>query len=125
MSIKVIRKTNVIGMGSPIHIKLNGKKIEKIEAEERLEIEMTDSHANLSVSQTGTKSNQLEVRNGDTIEITSTNWAVIVRALPAIVILLVSFLSDNTNHVLLSAIIAVALVIISTFLFNAYHIKKV
>ena len=112
-------------MGSPIHIKLNGKKIEKIEAEERLEIEMTDSHANLSVSQTGTKSNQLEVRNGDTIEITSTNWAVIVHALPAIFILLVSFLSDNTNHVILSAIIAVALVIISTFLFNAYHIKKV
>lgn len=125
MSITVVRKTNVIGMGSPIHIKLNGKKIKKIEAGEQVEIEMIDTHANLSVSQTGTKSNQLEVRDGDTIEITSTNWAIIVRALPAVAILLVSFISDNTNHVILSAIFAVALVIISTFLFNTYEITKV
>ena len=71
MTITVINHTNWLGNGSILTIKINGKKIIKINPEQRLWINLPQEPATLSVSQLGSKSNHLEVQDGEIIEITS------------------------------------------------------
>lgn len=70
MTITVINHTNWLGNGSTLTIKLNDKKIIKINPEQRLRINLPQEPATLSVSQLGSKSNHLEVQDGEIIEIT-------------------------------------------------------
>lgn len=71
MTITVINHTNWLGNGSTLTIKLNDKKIVKINPEQQLRINLPQEPATLSVSQLGSKSNPLEVQDGEIIEITS------------------------------------------------------
>lgn len=78
MSITVKRNTGWLGMGANLIIKINGEKTTKIWHEETKNITIPDDTVQLKVSQFGTKSNEIEVRSGDTVEITSTKGSYLL-----------------------------------------------
>lgn len=78
MSITVKRNTGWLGMGANLIVKINGEKTIKIWHEETKNITISDDTTQLKVSQFGTKSNEIEVRSGDTVEITSTKGSYLL-----------------------------------------------
>jgi len=74
MHIRVARNTGWIGSGTSIRILANGEKILSISHKQEAEIEIPHEKVRLKASQFGARSNDIEVRDGDLINITSTAW---------------------------------------------------
>lgn len=123
MSITVIRKTGVFGMGAGISIKVNGQKISRITENQQLEITIPNETARIKVSQHGVKSNELTVQEGDTIEIRTSIWSYIN---PFLLILIPIFLRSTSSIPTSTSIIFTfaALIIINLFLMNGFRIFK-
>ena len=123
MSITVIRKTGVFGMGAGMSIKVNGQKISRITEDQQLEITIPNETARIKVSQQGMKSNELTVQEGDTIEIRTSIWSYIN---PFLLILIPIFLRSTSSIPTSTSIIFTfaALIIINLFLMNGFRIFK-
>lgn len=80
MSVTIIRRTGWLGMGARIAIAVNGEKKARIGFRENLQLSLPTETAVLSVSQFGAKSNSVEVKDGDTVELRTSIWtkAIIV-----------------------------------------------
>lgn len=129
MTITVINHTNWLGNGSILTIKLNGKKIVKINPEQRLRINLPQEPATLSVSQLGSKSNHLEVQDGEIIEITSRKLTSKIFFSSLFIFNILIFLTNMFFPTISSkmATISILGVIYMTLLFQVkwYQLKKV
>ena len=54
------------------------KKLEKLKKEQQVEINIPTDHARLIVTQFTNQSNELEVNDGETIEITTAKWSNLI-----------------------------------------------
>lgn len=77
MSIIIKRKTGGSGAGSKMSIKVNGEKVKKIAYRQEIELDIQKEPALIEVEQLGVKSNEINVNNGDIVEIKTTKMTYI------------------------------------------------
>ncbi len=74
MSVLVRRNTGWQGSASKIQIQINGEKIDSVGDNQEVNVRLPDGKAQLNVTQFGVKSNEIEIEDGDIIDITVTRW---------------------------------------------------
>ena len=122
MSITIKRNTGWFGMATQIQIKVNGEKIASIADKQHVEVELPDNKANLKVMQTGIKSNEIEVQDGDIIEIRQTRWHLMSFSLMMAVMFLTIFIPSLTYRLIATLSLGV-LLIINLFLIDGFYLK--
>lgn len=91
--IKLKRRTGWVGMAVSLKIRVNGEVVDKIEHQQELFLNLEQSPSSLQVTQTGSKSNTIDVTNGDTLVIRSTFIDKLFFS-----ILLISFITSTVFH---------------------------
>lgn len=124
MSVTIKRKTGLSGVASKMSIKVNGEKITKIANEEVVDIDIDAESTLLRVTQFGTRSNQIEVKDGDVVEINTTKIYYIIFLFPFISLIVSNSLQDQpyTLNTFLMLFLGMLLIL---FLFEGYHLKKI
>lgn len=124
MSVTVKRNTGTLGMGAKFSVKVNGEKVTKIAHEEAIELDIKDENASLRVSQFGSRSNQIQVKDGDVVEVTTTRLAYLAFLIPFIFIV-VSNTVENVYYSTSTFVLMVLLMLVILFMFNCYRLKVV
>ena len=124
MAITIVRRTGIIGMAGKIAIKINGKKVDKVKTEQQIEFNIPNDSVKLQVSQSGMRSNELEVSDGETIEITTPKWSSLILFLLIILPSLLNFI-PNYQFGIMGIIIYSFIVIILFSAVKWYRIKKI
>ncbi len=124
MSVTIKRKTGLLGVASKMSIKVNGEKVTKIANEEVVDIDIDAESILLRVTQFGTRSNQIEVKDGDVVEINTTKIYYIIFLFPFISLFVSNSLKDQpyTLNTFLMLFLGMLLIL---FLFEGYHLKKI
>lgn len=122
MSITIKRNTGWQGMDSKIQIEVNGEKAASVMENNSVDVELPDGKAHIKVTQFGIKSNEIAVKEGDIILITSTRWVRMSFPLMLIIFFLTIFLPNLTYRLTIIFILG-ALIVISIFLFNGFHLS--
>lgn len=122
MSITIKRNTGWFGMGTQIQIKVNGEKIAIVADKQHVEVELPDNKAHLKVTQTGIKSNEIEVQDGDIIEILQTRWHLMSFPLMMAVMFFTIFIPGLTYRLIATLSLGVFF-IISLFLIDGFYLK--
>ncbi|WP_188204618.1 hypothetical protein [Desemzia incerta] len=124
MSVTIKRKTGLSGVVSKMSIKVNGEKVTKIANEEVVDIDIDAESTLLRVTQFGTRSNQIEVKDGDVVEINTTKIYYIIFLFPFISLIVSNSLQDQpyTLNTFLMLFLGMLLIL---FLFEGYHLKKI
>jgi len=122
MHIRVARNTGWIGSGTSIRILANGEKVLSISHKHEAEIEISHEKVRLKASQFGARSNEIEVRDGDLINITSTPWNR--WSYPVLMLLMLfTILLPSTQMKLMVTLPVGGLYIGSMFFMDTYHLK--
>ncbi|MGB3160626.1 MAG: hypothetical protein WBA84_05200 [Carnobacterium sp.] len=124
MAVTILRRTGIIGMAGTIAIKINGDKVDKVGSEKQVEINLPSGKAQLKVSQFGTRSNVLEINDGETIEITTPKLSNLIFLLIILFPLLTNFI-PNFQYRMVSMVIYTIFALIILFGKNWYQIKKI
>lgn len=122
MSITIKRNTGWIGSISKIKIKLNGEKIASVTNNQQIEVELPNNKAFIKAIQLGVKSNEIEVQDGDILEITTTKWNKASIPLIIVVLPLTNLISDSTHQIIANISIAI-LSIASILLIDGFHLE--
>lgn len=124
MSVTIKRKTGLSGVASKMSIKVNGEKVTKIANEEVVDIDIDAESTLLRVTQFVTRSNQIEVKDGDVVEINTTKIYYIIFLFPFISLIVSNSLQDQpyTLNTFLMLFLGMLLIL---FLFEGYHLKKI
>lgn len=124
MSVTIKRKNGLLGVASKMSIKVNGEKVTKIANEEVVDIDIDAESTLLRVTQFGTRSNQIEVKDGDVVEINTTKIYYIIFLFPFISLIVSNSLQDQpyTLNTFLMLFLGMLLIL---FLFEGYHLKKI
>lgn len=120
MSIKIKRNTGWLGTASKIAIKVNGEKVAKISNNQEMEIEIPDETAQLKVSQTGMRSNEIEVQDGDVVEVTTSKSTFVIFFLVFASLLMMNVVQNT----ILPAILLIAFAV-GFFLIEGFELKAV
>ncbi len=122
MHIRVTRNTGWQGSGTSIRMLANGEKVLSISHKHEVEIEIPHEKVRLKASQFGAKSNEIEVHDGDFIEITSTAWN---RWSYPILILFLFFtiLLPSTQMKFIVTLLVGGLYVGSMFFMETYHLE--
>ena len=110
MSITIKRDTGFTGMGSKVQIKINGEKVASIKYNEQVDIEIPEIEGRLKVTQSGMKSNEIKVKDGDIIKITTTSFNRISMILMSIVIIVTNFIPNLTYKLITFTFLIILLV---------------
>lgn len=121
MAVKIIRNTGWDGSLFKIQIKVNGEKIAGIHDGQKLDIELPHEKASLKVSQTGVKSNEVIVEDGDFVEITSTMTHQLI--FPLTIVLIFMYELSSFEYSLLINIVFILIALLISFLINGFHLK--
>lgn len=76
MTIQIKRETGLLGGFSKFSVKINGKKRGTLENEEILQLEIPDDEAVLQLTQFGVKTNEINVKDGDRLKVSTTTWGI-------------------------------------------------
>lgn len=129
MNVTIKRKTGWLGLVSRIIIKVNGKKVAKIRSSQEVNLNLQNDSAYLTVTQFGSKSNEIEITDGDTVEITSTIWSYIFyySMLTFVLIMNISAYSTSITFTMYTTFLVFGFILfmVSFFLVNTYHLKIV
>lgn len=125
MSVTIKRNTGWSGSGSRAVIKLNGKKVAEVSEKQEVRIDIPNEKVKLRISLMGIKSSELEVKDGEIIEITPTRWYKNLNKIILILILLSAFVSGLFPSVRKSIFIMTLwiLLLISLFLIDGFHLS--
>lgn len=121
-SITIKRNTGWIGRALDIQIKINGEKVARVMENQHIEVEIPDEKAYIRATQLGIKSNEIEVKDDDTIEITATWWNRTGFIFSLFILLLMNLIPNREYRISFIIIVSV-LYIISTFLFNGFYLN--
>lgn len=129
MNVTIKRKTGWLGLVSRIIIKVNGKKVAKIRSSQEVNLNLQNDSAYLTVTQFGSKSNEIEITDGDTVEITSTIWSYIFyySMLTFVLIMNISAYSTSITFTMYTTFLVFGFILfmVSFFLVNTYLLKIV
>lgn len=123
MTITIKRKTTWQGSGSNIQIKINRTKTASIANNQHLEVELPQDTAKLKVSQGGIKSNEIDVKSGDIVEIISTGWFQLSFPLFVAIMILTIFIPGLYR--LIAILTLSSLLVISLFIINGFHLNVI
>lgn len=90
MSITIMQSTGTGAIGK-MQIIINGEKVAAIAEEESLEIEIPNEVSILKVRRFGVRSNEIEVRDGDVLEIKYKRWHLML--LPLVIVFIIITIS--------------------------------
>ncbi len=121
MSIIIKRNTGWIGSLTKVQIKLNGEKVVSVKENQQVEVELPNDKTYIKATQFGTKSNEIEVKDGDILEITTTKWYRMSIPITIIVFLFNNFIPDSTYRI--ATLIIAVLSIISILLIKGLYLK--
>lgn len=127
MFITVVRHTGGFGRAVTFAIKLNGKKVAKLNSEQLVEVALPKEHAILQVSQLGAKSNSVPVHEGDMIEITTLKRTYIFILFAILLSILTSYLPPFIpifRYELVRIMSYAAIFLVILFNVNWYTLKK-
>ena len=124
MSIIIKRDTGWTGMGTRITVKLNGEKVGKVSHNNQIKVDFPKKSAKLRVSQLGVKSNEIEVKDGDVVEIKQARWYWMSYLLYMVLILVSIFIPDLTHRLIIIISFGI-LLIMSIFLINGFNLKVI
>jgi len=124
MSITIRRSTGWMGMASLIQILVNGEKLAAINENQSMEIEIPDDKANLMAKQFGVKSNVIEVRDGDILEIKRTQWHRMIFPLMIAIQISLIFI-PSLAYRLMTLLSFSVLIIISIFFIKGFYIENI
>lgn len=122
MGVKIRRKTGFIGTATKLSIKVDGEKVDKIIPNESKEIKLPKNRATIQIKHFGMKSNKLEVKDGQQLEITIKEWAKYAMFLPVILSPLVESFIDSSYR-LLPTILTFSIFIAIYCTLDIYHLK--
>ena len=122
MSIIIRRSTGWVGSASLIQIIINEKKAAGINENQDLEVELPDGRTNLKTKQFGVKSNEIEVRDGDILEIKRTRWHRMIFPLMIAIQFSIIFI-PSLAYRLITLLFFSILIIISIFFIKGFHIE--
>lgn len=71
MTVKIIRNTGFLGMGSSFRVLVNEEKRQKVKNDQTVVINIPSSPTKIQVTQYGVKSKEMLVDSGDEVEITT------------------------------------------------------
>lgn len=125
MSVIIKRKTGFLGMASKISVKVNGEKVSKIANDESLELDIKDDNASLRVSQFGSRSNQIEVTDGDVVEVTTTKLAYMAFFIPFIFNIASNIVPTVHYYTTNSFIMVLLSMLFILTMFNIYRLKVI
>ena len=122
MHIRVARNTGWQGSGTSIRMLANGEKVLSISHKHEVEIEIPHEKVRLKASQFGAKSNEIEVHDGDLIEITSTAWNR--WSYPVLILFLFfTILLPSTQMKFIVTLLVGGLYVGSMFFMETYHLE--
>lgn len=124
MSVTVIRNTNWVGSASPVTIKVDDQVVGKVQAGEKVKIDILKDQGTMTVSQSWARSSKINVKDGETIEITSTRESILFRFFPSIAILLTLFIPTISNRSTTLVTIFVVY-LISSFFIKLFRLTKI
>lgn len=128
MAVTIKRNTGWLGMGSKISLKMNGEKALKIADSQKIELTIQNDESYLQATHFGSKSNEINVKDGDTVEITSTKSGYILYySLLAFgpIMNLSASLTSRTFAIYMTLLILGFIIIIGSFFFvNSYRLKN-
>lgn len=122
MQVKIVRNTGVYGSAGHMNVKVDGEKVGRIVHGERSYFPLKNKTGKLQIQIYGSKSNVLDVTDGDVVELTTVprawhTWFVSFLFMLAIIAV--------TDRVLkLSLFSVVILINLSKFFWNEYRIAK-
>lgn len=99
MTVKIKRNTGWLGIATSIKIILNGEKVAKVSENSQVEVILPDKKSYLKIRHSGVKSNEIEVKDGDVIEIKRRRWYTWSFILFLIAMILPSFVFDPSNRI--------------------------
>lgn len=112
MSIIIKRNTGWIGSLTKVQIKLNGEKVASVKVNQQVEVELLNDKAYIKATQFGTKSNEIEVKDGDILEITTRKWHRIIIPIIIIVSLFKNFIPNSIYQIAALIIVVLAISIL-------------
>lgn len=121
MSITVVRRTGLIGTILKITIKINGERVAKIANGQKLELSIPNSAVQLCVTQSGVKSNTIEVKDGERVQIQSNKWSNRIYTLYYIIFVFGLFTS-NLLYKSIALLVITLLSFMLLFIVNAFQL---
>ena len=122
MSIKIKRSTGWEGSATKMQIIVNGEKLATINKNEILEVELPSDKNSLKVRQFGVRSNEIEVKDGDILEVKYKVWYQAIFPLIIAITFIMSVVLDLPYN---SRILPVhILFVIITFIPKGFILKK-
>jgi len=123
MSILISRNTGVLGSGTRIQIRINGKKMASIKENSNMELELPDDKAYLKVTQLGLKSDTVAIKESDVIKITLKKGYKALSIAIIITFVLSIFAPILSNEIALVFFFFWLLMIVFTFLSHPIHLN--
>ncbi len=96
--IGVKRNTGFSGALNTMKIYIDGQEVAKIKQNQQIELELKAEEVILSVTQFGSHSNELLVKDGQVVEINNASWLPIYYVFVFIMLFLISFFLSPTNQ---------------------------
>ena len=122
MSVIIKRKTGGAGAGSKMSIKVNGENVKKIAYQQEVELDIQNEPALVKVEQLGVKSNEINVENGDVVEIKTTKTTYIT-IFVLFVYLIVSSFEQMAVYITPVRTIFFILLISTLFITNGFELR--
>lgn len=121
MSITVVRRTGLIGTILKMTIKINGERVAKIANDQKLEMAIPNNVVQICATQSGVKSNTIEVKDGERVQIKSNKWSNRIYVLYYI-IFITGLFASNPLYKSIALLMIILLGFILLFIVNAFQL---
>ena len=121
MSITVVRRTGLIGTILKMTIKINCERVAKIANGQKLEMVIPNNVVQICVTQSGVKSNTIEVKDGERVQIKSNKWSNRIYVLYYI-IFITGLFTSNSLYKSIALLVILLLGFILLFIVNAFQL---
>jgi len=122
MSVLIKRNTGWMGTASNFQIQVSGEKVASVMNHQHIQINLQDGAARLQASQFGIKSNEIKVKNGDTVELTST-WISRFSFLLIMIPMLFTIFIPSIKYRIIAIICLSVFNIVCMVLIEGFHLK--
>lgn len=120
--LRIKRNTGFSGILGRIKIYVNDQKVAMIKQNQQIELELPTDEAKIYVSQVGTHSNELVVKDSQVVEITNSSWLHINSIFTFIAIFSISAFLPH-NYKIIGYLILLVISIILTYFKNGFELK--
>ena len=122
--VRIKRNTGIPGSLGSIKIHVDDEQVATIKQNQNIEVELPTAEAKIAVSQAGVRSNELDVKEGQVIEITTRSWTYISLILLFILIASLNVFLPPTYRIVVPIILAILYLGIYFFV-NGFELKVI